>query len=260
MRVPLHIVEARRERLRELIRHDGFLPLADICRHFEISEATARRDLAAIEADGHITRTYGGALADYNSSFASLGERTKRARSAKSRLARAAVRHVPISGTLFLDAGTTVLALARLLTRRKSHSITVITNSLAVASVLGGAPGIALHLLGGIFLNRQATLFGDHAVAALADCKIDAAFLGAEAMNAEGIWNSHEEVVNLQRAVLQVAARSYFCIDATKLNRATPHRVASWDEGHRLITDASAVQLRDAGIAIADSRLINPAN
>jgi DeoR/GlpR family transcriptional regulator of sugar metabolism len=256
MRVPLHIVEARRERLRELIRRDGFLPLADICRHFDISEATARRDLASIEAAGHITRTYGGALADYNSSFASLGERTKRARSAKSRIARAAVRHVPLSGTIFLDAGTTVLALARLLTRRKNHSITVVTNSLAVASVLGGAPGITLQLLGGIFLHRQATLFGNHAVTALTGTKIDAAFLGAEAMNAEGIWNSHEEVVNLQRAVLHTASRVYFCIDATKLNRNTPHRVATWNEGHRLVTDASAAQLRNAGIAITDSLLI----
>ena len=260
MRVSLHIVEARRERLRELVRRDGFLPLADICRHFEISEATARRDLAAIEANGHITRTYGGALADYNSSFASLGERTKRARTAKSRIARAAIKLVPLSGTIFLDAGTTTLALGRLLTRRKNHSITVVTNSLAVASVLGGAPGISLQLLGGIFLNRQATLFGDHAVAALTDCKIDAAFLGAEAMNAEGIWNSHEEVVRLQRAVLQKAARVYLCIDATKLNRSTPHCVARWDENVRLITDATAAQLREAGIEITDTHLINPAS
>ena len=260
MRVPLHIVEARRERLRELIRRDGFLPLADICRLLDISEATARRDLASIEAVGHITRTYGGALADYNSSFASLGERTKRARSAKSRIARAAVRHIPLSGTIFLDAGTTVLALARLLTRRKNHSITVVTNSLAVASVLGGAPGISLQLLGGIFLHRQATLFGDHAVAGLTGTQIDAAFLGAEAMNAEGIWNSHEEVVNLQRAVLKTASRAYFCIDATKLNRNTPHRVATWSEGHRLITDASGADLREAGIAIKDSHLINLAS
>lgn len=259
MRVPLHIVEARRERLRELIRRDGFLPLADICKHFEISEATARRDLAVIEADGHITRTYGGALADYNSSFASLGERTKRARSAKSRIARAAIKLVPSSGTVFLDAGTTTLALARLLTRRKNHAITVVTNSLAVASVLGGAPGISLQLLGGIFLNRQATLFGDHAVSALSSWSIDAAFLGAEAMNAEGIWNSHEEVVRLQRAVLEKADRSFFCLDATKLNRSTPHRVASWEENFLLISDTTAGQLETARIALPAHRLINPA-
>ncbi|MGC4072723.1 MAG: DeoR/GlpR family DNA-binding transcription regulator [Nibricoccus sp.] len=155
MRVPLHIVEARRERLRTLIRQDGFIPVSDICRALKISEATARRDLAAIEESGHITRTYGGALADYNTAFASLGERAKRARSAKALIARAAFERVPTGGTIFLDAGTTILALARLLARRRAQQLTVVTNSLPVASVLGGAPGITLHLLGGIFLHRR---------------------------------------------------------------------------------------------------------
>ena len=256
MRVPLHIVEERRERLRGLIRRDGFLPLADICRALAVSEATARRDLVAIEADGHITRTYGGALADYNATFASLGERAKRARSAKAYIARAAARCVPAAGTLFLDAGTTVLALARLLARRHKQSLTVATNSLAVAGVLGGAPGITLHLLGGIFLDRQATLFGDRAVATLADWSFDAAFLGGEAMNAEGISNSHPEVVRLQRTALLRARSAYFCLDATKLDRATPHRVADWSEIDHLVTDASPVQLRASGIALRKPQLI----
>ena len=88
MRVPQHLVDRRREELRSLIRRDGFLPVNEICRRLGVSEATARRDLVAVEADGHITRTYGGALADYNSAFASLDERSGRARpAAKARIA-----------------------------------------------------------------------------------------------------------------------------------------------------------------------------
>jgi DeoR/GlpR family transcriptional regulator of sugar metabolism len=257
MRVPLHIVEQRRERLRGWIRQDGFLPLADICRRLEISEATARRDLAAIEADGHITRTYGGALADYNTSFASLGERAKRAKSAKSVIARAAAARVPLHGTVFLDAGTTVLAIARLLARRPGQTLTVATNSLAIAAILGGAPGITLHLLGGIFLNRQATLFGDHAVAAVKHWRFDAAFLGGEGINAEGLWNSHAEVVRLQRAALERATHAYFCLDATKLGHTTPHRIVTWKEMFYLVTDASLAVLRDADVPLEKSHLIH---
>lgn len=250
MRVPQHIVDARRERLRGLIRHDGFLPIADICRALEISEATARRDLSAIEAEGHITRTYGGALADYNASFASVGERAKRARSAKTLIARAAVRHAPLQGTIFLDAGTTVMAVARLLARRAHQELIVVTNSLAIASVLGGAPGVTLHLLGGVFLHRQATLFGDRAVAALRTWNFGAAFLGGEAMNQEGIWNSHPDVIRLQRTAMDCAQETLFCLDATKLGHLTPHRVASWTEVGRLVTDASAAQLQTAGVPL----------
>jgi DeoR/GlpR family transcriptional regulator of sugar metabolism len=257
MRVPQHIVDARREKLRGLIRRDGFLPIADICRALEVSEATARRDLAAIEADGHITRTYGGALADYNTSFASIGERARLARSAKELIARTAVRHVPSTGAIFLDAGTTILAAARLLSRRKSQALTVVTNSLATASVLGGAPGVTVHLLGGVFLHRQATLFGDKAVDTLREWKFDAAFLGGEAMNPEGVWNSHPEVIRLQRAALEGAQETYFCLDATKLGRSTPHRVADWSHVSHLITDASPQALQAAGLPVKKSQLLS---
>lgn len=257
MRVPQHIVDARRERLRGLIRHDGFLPIGDICRALAVSEATARRDLSAIEADGHITRTYGGALADYNTSFASMGERAKRARSAKALIARTAIEHAPRQGTLFLDAGTTIMALARLLARRPHQELTVLTNSLAIASVLGGAPGVTLHLLGGVFLHRQATLFGDKAVGALREWTFDVAFLGGEAMDAQGIWNSHPEVIRLQRAALSRARKTLFCLDATKLGHLTPHRVAEWKEVGYLVTDASPAQLQAASVPLKKSQLFS---
>lgn len=255
MRVSLHIVEARRERLRALIRHDGFLPLGEICRRLDISEATARRDLAAIEADGQITRTYGGALADYNMSFASINERERRARSAKARIAKLAAQNAPETGTLFLDAGTTALAVARALARGRSRQLTVVTNGLAIASVLGGAAGITLHLLGGIFLNRQSMLFGDHAVGALDRWHFDAAFLGGEAMNSDGVFNSHPETVRLHHAVLTRTENVFFCIDATKLGKATPHHVTVWGQNYRLVTDADSAQLRAAGIALKKTQL-----
>src|SRR6202789_605294 len=147
MRVPLHIVQRRREKLRSLIRTDGFLPVADICRGLGVSEATARRDLSVVAANGQITRTRGGALADYNASFASLGERASRARTAKERIAAAAMDPLPHKGVVFLDAGTTVQALARqLLRRRRFDGLAIVTNSLPVATMLGGAPGLKLHM------------------------------------------------------------------------------------------------------------------
>lgn len=258
MRVPLHIVESRREKLRGLIRTDGFLPVAEICSRLDVSEATARRDLAAIEADGHITRTYGGALADYNTSFASLGERSSRATTAKGRIAAVALARLPLKGCVFLDAGTTVSALARLLvrSRRNMTGLKVVTNSLPVASLLGGAPGLELNMLGGTFLHRQAILLSDSTVRALASWRFNAAFLGGEGMNAEGITNSHAEIAAFQRAVVRRSTISYFCMDATKLGRSTPHRVSAWNEIGTLVTDATPAQLAEAGIKLSESRLV----
>ncbi len=258
MRVPKHIVDLRREQLRDLIRRDGFLPLAEICRRFKISVATARRDLVAVEASGHITRTYGGALADYNSSFASLDERSGRARSAKARIADLAVAQIPATGAIFLDAGTTAQAVARSLTlKRDLKRLSVVTNSLAAATVLGGVPGLELHVLGGMFLDRQAALMGARAIRGLADWTFDAAFLGGEAMDEIGISNTHESIAAFQKAVLASATRVYFCLDASKLGRATPYRVASWSEITFLITDATAKRFAKHHIKLPAAKLLH---
>lgn len=257
MRVPLHIVEQRREKLRQLIRTDGFLPVAEICRRLDVSEATARRDLTSIAAHGHITRTRGGALADYNTSFTSHGERAHRARTAKTRIAAAALTQLPRTGTVFLDAGTTVQALARLLlTRRPFDKLTVVTNSLPLASVLGGTAGLELHVLGGMFLHRQAILLGPESIKALAGWKFDMAFLGGEGMDPTGITNSHSKIAAFQQAVLRQSAKTFFCLDATKLGRATPHHVVGWDESVTLITDASAAALAQAAIPLPLTRYL----
>jgi DeoR/GlpR family transcriptional regulator of sugar metabolism len=257
MRVPQHIVDLRREELRSLIRRDGFLPVNEICKRLGVSEATARRDLVAVEANGHITRTYGGALADYNSAFDSVDIRSGRARSAKSRIARKAVAQIPRTGTIFLDAGTTIQALARELARRRDFAgLVVVTNSLAAATVLGGVAGLELHVLGGMFLSRQAALMGARAVEALSDWKFDAAFLAGEGMDAAGITNSHDHIANFQRAVLPHAARTFFCLDATKLGRATPFRAASWAQVSALITDASAKALAENNIVLPASQFL----
>ena len=257
MRVPKHLVDRRREELHSLIRRDGFLPVNEICRRLGVSEATARRDLAAVEADGHITRTYGGALADYNSVFASLDERSGRARPAKARIAEKAVALVPRTGTIFLDAGTTIQAVARALAHRCDLAhLVVVTNNLAAASVLGNTRGVELHVVGGEFLNRQAALMGPRAIKALGEWSFDAAFLGGEGMDAAGISNSHESVAAFQKSVLRHAKRVYFCLDASKLGKATPHHVAKWSQLTALISDSPPPLLATHGIKLTSPKLI----
>jgi DeoR/GlpR family transcriptional regulator of sugar metabolism len=257
VRVPIQIVNGRREELRALIRRDGFMPISQICRRLRVSEATARRDLTAVAAGGHITRTWGGALADYNAHIASIDERFRRAQSAKGRIAAVAAAMVPASGVVFLDAGTTIVAVARALARRRGLlGLKVVTNSLPVASALGGLSGVALHVLGGELLDRQAALFGPRAIRALREWQFDAAFFGGESADAVGIPNSHPDVVAFQRFVVQRSGQSYFCLDGTKLGGGAPHCVAGWDDFSALISDASPGRLRAAGLQDHAAKLI----
>ena len=79
MRVADHVVQARRQRLAGLLARHHYLSLGELCDRLEVSEPTARRDLAALAADRAITRTRGGALVEYNQKFPSFRERIGRA-------------------------------------------------------------------------------------------------------------------------------------------------------------------------------------
>src|SRR3954468_24639264 len=117
MKVAMHIVEGRREKLAQLLRQHQYMPLSELCARLSISEATARRDLAALAEQKTITRTYGGALMEYDQRFASFRERLHPHREKKQRIAQAALALLKPGATCFLDAGTTIFALAEALAK-----------------------------------------------------------------------------------------------------------------------------------------------
>ena len=133
MRVPKQVVEARRSRLTELLLERGYLPISDLCEELGVSEATARRDLSALEGEDRITRTYGGALGEFNANFTSFRERLRHGTGAKGSIARAAVSLIKPGMRVYLDAGTTAFAIAQELRRHLPERLTIITNNLASA-------------------------------------------------------------------------------------------------------------------------------
>ena len=260
MKVPLHVVEARRSRLAALIQAEGYLPIADVCARLAISEATARRDLAVLAGSNAITRTRGGALVEYNQRFPSFRDRLDDSATGKGRIAGAARRMIKPGQTVWLDGGTTTYRIAEILARDPVANLTVVTNNLPVAEILAdGLPNkaeIAVHLLGGQYFRRGSLLIGGHALDHLKAWAFDLAFLGAEGMDGEGMWNSQAEIVALQRAVAKRAPRAVFCLDAAKLGRRAPEFLLGWDRVDRLLTDATPAALKRAGISLPAKHLI----
>jgi len=251
VKVPLHIVNARREQLAAWMQQQGHVSLQDICAHFRISEATARRDLAALAAGKQIVRTYGGALAEFNHRFASFHERRQKNAEAKARIAAKAMRWIQPGSTIYLDAGTTVYAIAEALQRQPVESLTVVTNSLPVAEILAPVPGVRLHVLGGELLPRQSVLFGEAAHKALEFYQIDVAFLGAQGANRDGIWNTQMDVVSFQRRLLERVAKAVVCLDDSKLDKTAPVFLCGWEKVETLLTNASPQRVRKCGLETA---------
>jgi DeoR/GlpR family transcriptional regulator of sugar metabolism len=257
MRVAFEIVKARREQLAALLQQHGYLPLAQVCEHLKISEATARRDLATLARDKVITRTYGGALMDFNQRFPSFRERQAREHTAKYQIALSARKQLVPGTTCFFDSGSTVYAMARALFVKPVRKLVVVTNNLPVAEVLGEVKGIEVHLLGGQYLTRQSILLGASARRSVQLWKFDLAVMGGEAMSPAGLWNSQRDVVLFQRTVMARSRRNIFCLDASKLGREAPEFLGPWSVVDCLVTDATAGQLQTAGIQLKRNQLVS---
>lgn len=251
VKVAYHLVEARRQRLAELLREHAYLPVSELCRRLQISESTARRDLAVLERTHQIRRTYGGALSDYNQGFASFEQRLQRAREAKQAIADQARALVQPGMRLYLDGGTTLHYVATTLAAPPSLELRIFTNNVRIADLLGEDPAFDITLIGGRYLQRQACCLGPFTERAVRKQSFDLAFLGAEAVSRDGVFNSVEAIAEVQRIAIDQAALAVLCADATKLglDPLPPARVGDLADFHHLLSDASPERLAELNIA-----------
>lgn len=255
MKVPLHIVRARRERLAQLIEQHRYLPVKELCQRLGVSEATLRRDLSALVQEKKITRTYGGALSEFNDRFPSFRERKSRASCGKAKIAKAALAFFEPNRTYFFDSGTTIFAIAEAFRDHPVTPVTIVTSNLPVGEILASIPGVQVFQLAGQLLHLQSTLLGETARKSLEFWTFDVAFLSAEGMDADGLWNSQAAIVEQQKVLLGRTARNVFCLDSSKLKKRAPHFLLPWAQVDYLLTDIGREKLKQAGIRLFDRQL-----
>jgi DeoR/GlpR family transcriptional regulator of sugar metabolism len=257
VKVPFHIIKARRERLAQMIGQHHYLPVQELCKALGVSEATLRRDLTALHGEKRITRTYGGALVEFNDRFPSFRARRAQCSRAKARIAKAALSLIKPGGTYFFDSGTTILAIAEAFSATPVTPVKIVTSNIPVGEMLAAIPDVEVFLLAGQLLHLQSVLLGEAARKSLEFWSFDAAFISAEGMNAGGIWNSQTAIVEQQAVLLDRTRRAIFCLDGSKLGKQAPIFLCDWKRVDVLITDATPEDAQKAGINLAGERFFS---
>jgi len=255
MRTSAAEIRSRREGLAGLLRREGYLSVGELSNRFSVSEATIRRDLRILEQEKRVMRTYGGALSEYDELFIPFSQRNVQNRVSKQRIARAAVRHLHAGSTVFLDAGSTVFHITEEFVRHDIAPIRFVTNNLPAAEKLAKESAAEIHLLGGQLLPHQLIVVGPGAGLSLSPWRFDIAYLSAEGMNSEGLWNSRDAISEFQRHVCGRTRQAIFCIDESKLNRTAPSYLMSWQEVRHLITSAARRTLESFNINLNGATL-----
>lgn len=210
------LLSSERERLILDSLSGGIRTIAELSARLGVSEATVRRDLQSLENQGRVRRVHGGAEPAGSSGIEPLfNEKTGIHADEKNQIAELALRFIEDNDAIYLDGGSTVLALARKLAARKN--LTIVTNSLMAASELMES-GHRLILLGGEFRARSRTLVGPLTGRILNSLTIQKAFLGTMGFSVEaGISTSDPNEAYTKELVMRHARKVILLLDSSKI-------------------------------------------
>lgn len=243
---------ARQKYLLDILSEHGQGSISELAEKLQVSADTIRRDLTELEKQGLAQKNHGGAIALDLPAMPRRGRDTLLPE-AKQRLGRRVASCVPAGSTLFLDAGSTVMAVARFL----QGPLTVITPSLDIAAHFSERDDIALILLGGKWDITQRLFAGSATLSLLSRYRADIAILGACAIHAElGLSASKEADSEVKRAMLAASHQHWIVADHLKLNHCEPYLVAGLSDIDRLFLDRPWAELGEHStvkITIADA-------
>ncbi|WP_026909739.1 DeoR/GlpR family DNA-binding transcription regulator [Patulibacter minatonensis] len=244
--------EERQQRIVEQARAQGRAEVAALAADLGVTAETIRRDLTALERHGLLRRVHGGAIPVDRLRFEpALATRDAVRQDEKERIARRALEELRDAATVILDAGSTTSRLAELLPT--DRELTVVTDSIAIATTLAARPNVNLLLLGGRVRSRTMAAVGDWAISQLRGLLVDVAFVGTNGVsNARGLTTPDPDEAAVKRAMIQAGRHVVLLADHTKVGDDQFARFGDVSDVDVLISDqgldaATATELAAAG-------------
>lgn len=227
----------RHRRIREYLAVHQVAQSSILSEMLQVSEATIRRDLERLEAQGVLERTHGGAALtqrmrlepEYASSAQSHPEE-------KRRIGALAVTLIEDGDTIFVNSGTTTTQVIRHL--RPDSKITVITNNVSAAVEAHNA-GFELILLGGVFRSRSNSVVGHFATGVLRQVYASKAFIGVDGISLKyGCTIPSSAEAEIARLMIERTRGTVVVVaDHSKWGVVSNFEVATLDQIHTLVSD-----------------------
>jgi len=248
--------EVRKKELLRILNEKKKISVQELIKALDVSGATVRSDLETLEQEGFLRRVYGGAVAkeklEYEFPFQQKLERNV---DEKKAIARKALSIVEDNDILFLDSGTTVLELAKILTGFRN--LRVVTISLPVSLELASVAGIELFAIGGKVNSKHLACCDSSTLRYLHEFHFDKAFLGTDGISVErGLSTNGIEIAEVDRIVVQQSRECIVLADSSKIGSVGFARTFSLVEDVSvLVTDwhierHQLKKLRDKGVNV----------
>ncbi len=205
----------RRREIMKLLRETGSAPVSELSRMFQVSEVTIRLDLRKLYEEGKIERNYGGAslVEDVELPFSSAA---KLLTEVKNTIAGEAFKLVHQGDTLFLDASSTTLELAKLI--NNVENITVISNSIQVYEQFREYRKGTLVGVAGVLNPTTQSFVGSLAESMVSGLKANKAFISPKGILLEGLRDNNMAEAAIRRKMIDSADEVIVLADSSKFN------------------------------------------
>lgn len=229
----------RRQKIFDLLMEDGSAKVVRLARIFKVTEVTIRQDLEKLEKEGLIIRDHGGAflknIQDNVRSFTLLNSDNMEKKSAIGKKAAALIEN---GDSIILDSGSTTTEIARNILGKKG--LTVITNALNIALILGADPGIDVIVTGGEFKPPTLSLTGQKAADFFENIHVDKLFLATAGISLRsGLTYPGINDIAVKKAMIESANVTYLVADSTKIGKNSLASLGALSLIDYLITDSN---------------------
>jgi len=235
--------DERQVEIARLVEEHGRARVTELADAFSVSSVTIRKDLDLLADMGRVIRTHGGAIAPRTrGQDLAYDVRDRLQQPEKAAIGALAATQVADGESILIDASTTGLYLAReLMQRTAGQSLTIVSNSIRIATELAERPDISVLLMGGRVRGRSLSLVGQLGDAVLRRVNVQKAFVGAAGFTIEeGLTETTEEEAQIKRAMVAAAREVYALIDNSKWGRVASATFCRPEDLAGVFTDAGA--------------------
>ena len=244
-------LSARQKKILQIVREQKKVLVPELAKYFSMTEASIRLDLKSLEDMDYVKRFHGGARivqpSNYNIRI-STEQQTKR------KIAAKAITYIEPRETLFLDSGTTVLMLAQALIQ--FDNLTIVTNSIPIATQVGREQSNSVVLAGGSFNYAEQCCEGLMTEKFLDNFSASKAFIGADSVDIhKGLFSNGISMFGYVQKIMHNSKETVLLVDSSKFSKVGAIKICDMESLDIIITDSripDAVhqELTDMGIQV----------
>ena len=239
------------------IQEKPVVTVQDIAELTEASEATIRRDIAALHVQGKLRRVRGGAEAVHPPQLGNLAARPFKVSESinidrKRAIARRAVELCEEGDSIIINGGTTTFQMVHFMSARR---LQVMTNSFAIAEHLVKHSKCTVSVPGGAIYRDQSLILSPFDNDVTRNFYAHRMFMGASGLGPLGLMETDPLLIQAEQKLIDQADDLVVLVDSSKFNKRSSLILCGLKRIATVITDSGiedrhAQMLEAAGVKL----------